>query len=97
MSKQLAFEGIQRKRPKRHDLEDQFALDALKKQSLCVLEVIKENPGQYPEKILKLVNKTGKEFQACHVRASLKWLVDHSIVTKDTRDRVSYYTAKEIA
>jgi len=62
MSKQLAFEGIQRKSPKRHDLEDQFALDALKKQSL-----------------------------------SLKWLVDHSIVTKDTRDRVSCYTAKEIA
>lgn len=92
--KQLAFDGITRRKPKKKELNDDFALDALKKQSFLVLDFIKEQAGEYPEKILKRIQKAGIEFQKSHLKASLKFLVDHSLVVKETKDRVSFYSSK---
>lgn len=95
-AKQLAFDGISRKRPKKKELNDDFALQALKKQSALVLDQLKAmGAEQYPEKILKAIRATGMEFELRHVKASLKWLHDHGLVTKETRDRISYYRVKE--
>ena len=94
--KQLAFDGITRRKPKKKELNDDFALQALKKQSVLVLDQLKAMGGeQYPEKILKAIRATGLEFELRHCKASLKWLLDHTFVTKETRDRVSYYRVKE--
>ena len=94
--KQLAFDGITRRKPKKKELNDDFALRALRKQSVLVQDQLEAMGGeQYPEKILKAIRATGLEFESRHVKASLRWLLDHSLVTKETRDRVSYYRVKE--
>lgn len=94
-TKQLSFDGISPSKPKKNELENAFAIEALKKQSMLVLDFIKEQAGEYPEKILKRINKAGVEFEMSHLRASLKWLVNHSLVVKETKDRVSFYSARE--
>lgn len=91
----MIFDGLRLKRPKKTLAETEWAKEAQRKQASLVLDALREiGPDTYAEKILKHMNSNGHDFGLWHIKASLKWLTNHSLVKKETRDRVAYYTTK---